>query len=55
MVCGKREIDIDYLKANTRYRLPVRPTDAHVQVPACSPAGDTRAQQTCRADAVACA
>lgn len=32
MVCGKREIDIEYLKANTVYRAPVRPTDSHVHV-----------------------
>ncbi|GAB5369199.1 hypothetical protein AAMO2058_001385000, partial [Amorphochlora amoebiformis] len=32
MVCGKREIDIDYLKANTRYRAPVTEKDTHVQL-----------------------
>jgi len=30
MVCGKREIDIEYLKRNTRYRNPVTEGDAHV-------------------------
>jgi len=32
MVCGKREIDIDYLRANTRYRAPVKGTDPHVKM-----------------------
>ena len=32
MVCGKREIDVDYLKANTRYRAPVKETDAHIKM-----------------------
>lgn len=32
MVCGKRDIDIDYLRANTRYRHPVQATDPHVQM-----------------------
>jgi len=32
MVCGKREIDVDYLRANTRYRAPVRENDAHVKI-----------------------
>jgi len=32
MVCGKREIDIDYLKANTRYRAPVKESDSHVKM-----------------------
>jgi len=32
MVCGKREIDVDYLKANTRYRSPVRENDPHVKM-----------------------
>ena len=32
MICGKREISIDYLRANTRYRSPVSPSDRHVQM-----------------------
>ena len=32
MVCGKREIDIDYLRANTRYRSPVSASDSHIQI-----------------------
>jgi hypothetical protein len=32
MVCGKREINIDYLKANTRYRAPVGEHEPHVQM-----------------------
>jgi hypothetical protein len=31
MVCGKREIDLEYLKANTRYRSPVSEKDKHVR------------------------
>jgi hypothetical protein len=31
MVCGKREVDVDYLKANTRYRSPMKETDTHVK------------------------
>lgn len=30
MICGKREISIDYLRANTRYRSPISPNDRHV-------------------------
>jgi hypothetical protein len=32
MVCGKRVIDIDYLKENTRYRNGVQASDPHVQM-----------------------
>jgi len=32
MVCGKREIDLDYLKANTKYRNPVLSTDKHISI-----------------------
>jgi len=32
MVCGKREIKIDYLRANTRYRSPVQESDPHIQM-----------------------
>lgn len=31
MICGKREIDIVYLRNNTRYRSPVQSSDQHVQ------------------------
>jgi hypothetical protein len=30
-VCGKREVDLEYLKANTRYRSPLKETDQHVK------------------------
>ena len=30
MICGKREISIDYLRANTRYRSPISSHDRHV-------------------------
>lgn len=39
MVCGKREIDLGYLKANTRYRSPIKSTDKHVEVPKENRAG----------------
>ena len=32
MICGKREISVDYLRANTRYRPPVTSHDRHVQM-----------------------
>ena len=32
MICGKREISIDYLRANTRYRSPISSHDRHVQM-----------------------
>jgi hypothetical protein len=32
MICGRREISIDLLKANTRYRAPINSSDAHVQL-----------------------
>jgi hypothetical protein len=32
MVCGERNIDVSYLRANTHYRPPVKPTDDHVQM-----------------------
>ena len=32
MICGKREISIDYLRANTRYRPPITAHDRHVQM-----------------------
>ena len=32
MICGKREISIDYLRANTRYRPPLTSHDRHVQM-----------------------
>jgi len=32
MVCGKREIDLDYLKSNTRYRSPIKESDKHIQL-----------------------
>ena len=31
MICGNREIDIEYLRSNTRYRSPVHSTDQHIQ------------------------
>lgn len=32
MVCGSKEVNIDYLKANTRFRSPVRKDSAHVKM-----------------------
>jgi len=32
MVCGKRDIDIEYLKANTRYRPPMKVNDKTVEM-----------------------